>query len=133
MFLVVLLVLIPSVDPFIISFMYCHKLFFLLLIFSNHCYLFYSSSLLHYPTLSFVCVFLSSCALPTCVLSPASYFSLLSLLLHPASFCFLSCHLFPSRAAETDGIPILLSRSAALCQVVETQSTEGVVVWMAVS
>lgn len=86
-----LLVLIPEVDKhgllLSLSLMYCHKFFFLLLIFfSNYCYSLLSHFFFTAP--SFVLVLLSSCAFPAWLLSPDSYFSQLFLLLHPVSSCF---------------------------------------------
>ena len=80
-----------------------------------------------FPTApSSVSVLLPPCALPARLLPPASYFSLLSRLLHPGSFCCLS------RAPETDGKPLLLSRSATLCQPVGNGGWREWV-WVAVS
>lgn len=112
--------------PLILSLMCCHKLFALVLIFFP---IIATSALSSLPR----CSPLSSCALPARSVSPTSCFTLLFLPLQPVCSCFPSSHLFPCRGPETDGKPILLSRSATLCQSVEKQRAEGVAMRMTVS
>lgn len=89
------------------------------------------SSFLHYPFLCIISPFFlcsSSIVAVPCQLSLLAFSSIPRL-----SFCFLSSDLVPFRAPETDGTPILLSRSTTLCQLVEKQRVGGVLVRTAVS